>query len=88
MGIKSKSRIQEDRKLQEKAIRTINFIPVNAPGEKQIYEMNILNLDDLIMLQNTLFVKPIFLYSFLGITSNVFTRHFLKLCFLYSCGLI
>ena len=36
MGIKSKSRIQEDRKLQEKAIRTINFIPVNAPGEKHI----------------------------------------------------
>ena len=37
-------------KLQEKAIRIINFLPLNAPAEKQIYEMNILKLKDLIML--------------------------------------
>ena len=38
-------------KLQEKAIR-INILPVNAPVEKQIDEMNILKLKDFIMLQN------------------------------------
>ena len=44
-------------KLQEKAIRIISFLPLNAPVEKQIYEMNILKLKDFIMLQNILFVK-------------------------------
>ena len=44
-------------KLQEKAIRIINFIPLNPPVEKQIYEMNILKLKAFIMLQNILFVK-------------------------------
>ena len=44
-------------KLQEKAIRIINFLPLNVLVEKQIYEMNILELKDIIMLQNILFVK-------------------------------
>ena len=44
-------------KLQEKAIRIINFLPLNAPVAKQIYEMNILKLKDFIMPQNILFVK-------------------------------
>ena len=44
-------------KLQGKAIRIINFLPLNAPIEKQKYEMNILKLKDFIMLQNILFVK-------------------------------
>ena len=44
-------------KHQEKAIRIVNFLPLNAPVEKQIYEMNILKLKDFIMLQNILFVK-------------------------------
>ena len=44
-------------KLQEKAISIINFLPLNAPVEKQIYEMNILKLKDFIMLQSILFVK-------------------------------
>ena len=39
-------------KLQEKAIRIINFLPLNAPVEKKIYEIK-----DFIMLQNILFVK-------------------------------
>ena len=37
-------------KLQEKAIRIINFLPLNAPVEKQKYEVNILKLKDFIML--------------------------------------
>ena len=41
-------------RLQEKAIRIINFLPLNAPVEKQIYEMNILKLKDFLMLQNIL----------------------------------
>ena len=44
-------------KLQEKAIRIINFLPLNAPVEKQKYEVNILKLKDFIMLRNILFVK-------------------------------
>ena len=34
-------------KPQEKAIRMINFLLLNAPVEKQKYEMNILKLKDL-----------------------------------------
>ena len=41
-------------RLQEKAIRIINFLPLNAPVEKQIYEMNIIKLKDFLMLQNIL----------------------------------
>ena len=44
-------------KLQEKAIIIINFLPLNAPVEKQKYEVNILKLKDFIMLRNILFVK-------------------------------
>ena len=44
-------------KLQGKAIRITNFLPLNAPVEKQKYEMNILKLKAFIMLRNILFVK-------------------------------
>ena len=44
-------------KLQEKTIRIINFLPLNAPVEKQKYEMNILKLKEFIILGNILFVK-------------------------------
>ena len=44
-------------KLQVKAIRIINFLPLNAPVEKQVYEKNILKLKGFIMLQKILFVK-------------------------------
>ena len=44
-------------KLQGKAIWIINFLPLNAPVEKQNYQMNILKLKDFIMLRNILFVK-------------------------------
>ena len=37
-------------KLQEKAIRIINFLPLNATVEKQMHEMNIIKLKDFIML--------------------------------------
>ena len=37
-------------KLQGKAIRITNFLPLNAPVEKQKYEMNILKLQDFINL--------------------------------------
>ena len=43
-------------KLQEKSIRITNLLPLNAPFEKQMYEMNILKLKNFIMLQNILFV--------------------------------
>ena len=35
----------------------MNFLSLNAPIEKQMYEMNILILKELIMLWNILFVK-------------------------------
>ena len=44
-------------KFQGKAIRIINFLPLNAPVEKQKYEMNKLKLKDFIMLRNILLVK-------------------------------
>ena len=44
-------------KLQEKTIRITDFLPLNAPAEKQIYEINIIKLKDFIMLQNILFQK-------------------------------
>ena len=44
-------------KLQEKAIRITNLLPLNAAVEKQKYEMNIVKLQDFIMLPNILFVK-------------------------------
>ena len=44
-------------KLQGKAIRIINFLPLNAPVEKQKYEINKLKLKAFIMLRNILFVK-------------------------------
>ena len=37
-------------KLQGKTIRIINFLPLNAPVDKQKYEINILKLKDFIML--------------------------------------
>ena len=43
--------------LQEKAMRIINFLPSNAPVEKQMYDMIILKLKDFIMLQISIFVK-------------------------------
>ena len=39
-------------KLQEKPIKIINFLPLNALIEKQMYEMNILKLKDFIMLHS------------------------------------
>ena len=49
--------MKKTEKLQEKAIRITNFLPLHAPVEKQMYEMNIIKLKDFIMLQNILFVK-------------------------------
>ena len=43
--------------LQEKAMRIINFLPSNAPVEKQMYDMIIIKLKDFIMLQISIFVK-------------------------------
>ena len=44
-------------KLQGKVIRIINFPHLNAPIDKQKYELNILKIKDFIMLRNILFVK-------------------------------
>ena len=48
---------KKKEKLQGKAIRKINFLPLNAPAEKLMCEMNILKLKDSIMFRNILFVK-------------------------------
>ena len=59
-------------KLQEKAIRIISFLPLNATVEKQMYEMNILKLKDFIMLQNILFVKDCLSENALGSFNDKF----------------
>ena len=56
-GKDQNEQLKKVEKLQEKAITIINFVPLNASAEKQMYEMNILKLKDLIMLRNILFVK-------------------------------
>ena len=48
---------KKKEKLQGKALRKINFLPLNAPAEKLMCEMNILKLKDSIMFRNILFVK-------------------------------
>ena len=45
------------KNFRKKANKIINFSRLNAPVEKQIYEMNILKLKVFVMLQNILFVK-------------------------------
>ena len=57
MGEDQNEEFKKIEKLQENAIRIINFLPLNPPVEKQIYEMNILKLKAFIMLQNILFVR-------------------------------
>ena len=57
MGTRSNEEFKKTEKLQEKAIRIINFFHLNPQVEKQMYEMNILKLKDLIMLQSIFFVK-------------------------------
>ena len=56
-GQDQNKKFKKIEKLQEKAIRIINFLPLNAPVGKQMYEMNVLKLKDFIILQNILFVK-------------------------------
>ena len=41
----------------QKEIRVTDFLPLNFPVEKQMYEINILELRNFIMLQNILFMK-------------------------------
>ena len=50
----------------------INFLPLNAPVEKQMYEMNILKLKDFIMLQNILLVKECLRENAQGTFNNKF----------------
>ena len=50
----------------------INFLPLNAPVEKQMYEMNILKLKDFIMLQNILLVKECLRENAPGTFNNKF----------------
>ena len=57
MGEDQNEEFKKIEKLQENAIRIINFLPLNPPVEKHIYEMNILKLKAFIMLQNILFVR-------------------------------
>ena len=59
-------------KLQEKAIRMINFLSLNATVKKQMYEMNILKLKEFIMLEKILFVKDCFSGNVLGSFNDKF----------------
>ena len=67
-------------KLQGKAIRIINFLHLNAPVEKQKYELNILKLKDFIMLRNVLFVKGCLNKNVPGSFNDKFHSSKLPLC--------
>lgn len=56
-GAKNIAPIQ--KKLQEKAISTIKFLPDGAPITNQMKKLKILKLKDFITLQNILFVKDL-----------------------------
>ena len=60
------------QKLQEKSIRVISFLPLNATVEKLMYEKNILKLKDFGMLQNILFVKDCLSGNSLGSFNDKF----------------
>ena len=59
-------------KLQEKTVRIISFLPLNATVEKQMYKTNILKLKDFIILQNILFVKDCLTENGLGSFNDKF----------------
>ena len=59
-------------KLQQKAIRIIIFLSLNATVEKEMYEMNILKLKDLIMIWNILFIKDCLSENALGSFNDKF----------------
>ena len=67
-------------KLQGKAIRIINVLPLNTLVEKQKYEMNILKLHDFIMLRNILFVKGCLNKNAPGSFNDKFHSSKLPLC--------
>ena len=67
-------------KLQGKAIRIINVLPINTLVEKQKYEMNILKLHDFIMLRNILFVKGCLNKNAPGSFNDKFHSSKLPLC--------
>ena len=54
-----KIKIKNSRRYKniEKAIRITNFLPLDDPVEKNMYEMNTIKPKDFIMLQNILHVK-------------------------------
>ena len=67
---------QEVVKLQNKAIRIINFLPFNSSNINKTYnDLKILKLPDSISLQNSLFVKD----SFEKEIPNPFIKYFKKI---------
>ena len=64
--------LKKTEKLQEKIIRIINLLPLNAPVEKQKCEMNILKLKEFIILRNILFVKGFLNENALGSFNDEF----------------
>ena len=64
--------LKKTEKLQEKIIRIINLLPLNAPVEKQKCEMNILKLKEFIILRNILFVKDFLNENALGSFNDEF----------------
>ena len=48
--------IRKIKTLQEKAIKTIKFLPNSAPVSKEMHKLRILKLKDFVKLQNILFV--------------------------------
>ena len=61
-------------KLQDKAMRIINFLPPRSPVNKTYNDSKILKLKDFVLLQNVLFVKDGISHSL----PNTFSRYFKK----------
>ena len=66
---------QEVVKLQNKAIRIINFLPFNSSNINKTYnDLKILKLPDFILLQNSLFMKDCFEKEILNPFFNYFKK--------------
>ena len=79
-GQSGNPRVAKIGKLQNKAMRIINFKEYNAPSKPLYAECKILKLDDLVKLNNCLFI-----YDYInGLLPNCFEDYFIKMNVMYE----
>ena len=74
MRTKKSNLFKKVQKVQEKALRTINFLPNTTPVNKIYKNSKILNISDYISLQNALFARDCFNANL----PETFSKYFVK----------